>query len=77
MDHHEKKSMMLGAIKAKAQGHIDVHKANIEIYLNNPVGIGEHSCIVESIEKELEAIAKYQEKLEVISKYFERPGPAY
>ena len=77
MDHYERKTMMLSAIKAKALGHIDVHKANIEIYLANPVGIGEHSCIVESIEKEIEAIAKYQEKLEVIAKYLERPGPAY
>jgi hypothetical protein len=31
---------------------------NVEVYLTNPVGIGEHSDIIETIEKELDEIAK-------------------
>ena len=46
------------------------HKANVEIYLSNPVGIGEHSNVVEAIEEELNMIAKYQDQIEVIQKYF-------
>ena len=63
---------MIEALKAHAQGHIKKHKMNVEVYLNNPVGIGEHSDILESIEKELDVIAKYHDQLEVIKTYIEK-----
>jgi hypothetical protein len=55
---------------AHAEGHIKKHSANVEIYLNNSIGIGEHSDILETIEKELEVIAKYDDQLHVLRKYF-------
>lgn len=61
---------MIRALEDHAQGHIAKHVMNIEIYLENPVGIGEHSEIMDSIEKELDAIASYHDQLEVIEKYF-------
>jgi hypothetical protein len=61
---------LLKAVKSHAQGHIDKHVANIEVYLTNPAGIGEHSDIIEAIEVELEVIAKYQDQLDVVEKYF-------
>tara|TARA_R110002167_G_scaffold14392_1_gene58480 strand:- start:1345 stop:1542 length:198 start_codon:yes stop_codon:yes gene_type:complete len=54
---------------AHAEGHIKKHSANVEIYLNNSVGIGEHSDILETIEKELEIIAKYDDQLHILRKY--------
>ena len=57
---------------AHAQGDIEKHKANVEIYLSNPAGIGEHSDIMESVENELNMIAKYQDQIDVIQKYFKR-----
>jgi len=61
---------MIKALLAHAQGDIEKHKANVEIYLNNPAGIGEHSDIMESVENELNMIAKYQDQIDVIQKYF-------
>jgi len=61
---------ILGAIKLHAEGHIAKHRANVDMYLENPVGIGEHSDIVQSVEDELVAIAAWDEKLEIINKYF-------
>ena len=61
---------LLQAVRTHAIGHIDKHKANIEVYLHNPAGIGEHSDIVEAIEIELKAIAEYEDQLEIIKKYF-------
>jgi hypothetical protein len=58
------------SLMAHAEGHIKKHTANVEIYLNNSMGIGEHSDILETIEKELEAIAKYDDQLHVLRKYF-------
>jgi hypothetical protein len=55
---------------AHAEGHIKKHSANVEIYLSNSIGIGEHSDIIETIEKELQMIAKYDDQLEVLRKYF-------
>jgi hypothetical protein len=61
---------MIEALKAHAEGHIKKHKMNIEVYLNNPVGVGEHPDILEAIEKELKVIAEYDDQLEVLNKYF-------
>jgi len=61
---------LLTAIENHAKGHIEKHRINVEIYLTNPVGIGEHSDIVEAVEKELNEMAKYHDQLEMIKKYF-------
>tara|TARA_Y100000994_G_C15599053_1_gene403850 strand:+ start:134 stop:334 length:201 start_codon:yes stop_codon:yes gene_type:complete len=61
---------LLNALLAHANGDIQKHVANVEVYLTNPAGIGEHSNIVEAIEQELDMIAKYQDQIEVIKTYF-------
>ena len=60
---------MIAALLAHAQGDIQKHKMNVEVYLNNPVGIGEHSDIMEAIETELNMIAKYEDQVSVIKKH--------
>ena len=64
------REQLLIALLAHAQGDIQKHVANVEVYLTNPAGIGEHSNIVEAIEQELNEIAKYQDQIDVIQKYF-------
>ena len=66
------REQLIKALLAHAQGDIAKHKANIEVYLANPVGIGEHSNIVEAIEGELDMIAKYQYQIDIINKYFKK-----
>tara|TARA_B100000131_G_scaffold311647_1_gene344753 strand:- start:1131 stop:1364 length:234 start_codon:yes stop_codon:yes gene_type:complete len=61
---------LIKALLAHAQGDIAKHRANVEVYLTSPVGIGEHSNVVEAIEEELNMIAKYQDQIDVINKYF-------
>ena len=61
---------LLKALLAHAQGEIAKHKANVEIYLKNPVGIGEHSDITEAIAEEIDKISRYHDQVEVINKYF-------
>ena len=72
-DHSKRTNMreqLIKALLAHAQGDIAKHRANVEVYLQSPVGIGEHSNIVEAIEEELNMIAKYQDQIDVINKYF-------
>ena len=60
------RDQMIKALLAHAQGDIEKHKANVEIYLTNPAGIGEHSDIMDAVENELNMIAKYQDQIDVI-----------
>ena len=66
------REQLIKALLAHAQGDIQKHVANVEVYLTNPAGIGEHSDIAEAIENELNIIAKYQDQIEVIQKYFKK-----
>ena len=61
---------ILSAFQPHAKGHIDKHRMNVEVYLTNPVGVGEHPDIMEAIETEMEQIAKYDDMLEMVEKYF-------
>ena len=64
------REQLLRALLAHAQGDSAKHKANVEIYLEHPAGIGEHSNVLEAIEQELNMIAKYEDQVEVIKKHF-------
>jgi hypothetical protein len=62
---------MLEAMIKHAEGHIEKHKMNVEVYLNNPAGIGEHQDIFEAMEMEILEIAKYHDVIEMCETYFE------
>ncbi len=66
------REQIVNALIAHAQGDIQKHKMNVEVYLKNPVGIGEHSNVMEAIEEELNMIAKYEDQVEVLKKYFKK-----
>ena len=61
---------IIEAVRKHAIGHIEKHRANVIVYLNNPAGIGEHSDIIEAIEHELEQMAKYQDQVDMLDRYF-------
>ena len=64
------RNQIISALLAHAQGDIQKHKMNVEVYLTSPVGIGEHSNVMEAIEEELNMIAKYEDQVSVIKKHF-------
>ena len=57
---------IIKALQLHAQGNIALHKTNIMVYLNNPVGIGEHSDILEAIQGELDKIAVHQDRVDLL-----------
>ncbi len=65
------RDQILQALRQQAEGQIAKHKTNVDIYLNSVTGIGEHSDILETIEKELKIIGGYKEQLDVLKTYFE------
>ena len=64
------KQIMVNAARKHAEAEIELHKTNIEVYMQKVVGIGEHSDIVETIQKELDAMATADDRLEMLNKYF-------
>tara|TARA_E500000318_G_C3445807_1_gene166854 strand:- start:255 stop:455 length:201 start_codon:yes stop_codon:yes gene_type:complete len=64
------REILLDALRKHAEGHVAKHKANVEVYLNSTTGIGEHPDIIEAMEMEIMEIAKYDDVLEMLNKYF-------
>ena len=64
------REQLLKAVLAHATGQIEKHKSNVNVYLEHPMGIGEHSDITEAIQTELDKIARYHDQIEVIKTYF-------
>ena len=59
--------MLLQALKKKLEGDVAVAKANILIYKEKSVGIGEHPEIVQAIEMEISKMAEAQDKLDTVN----------
>ena len=60
---------LIDALKAKYQADMAEANANIQVYLNNPAGIGEHPDIVAAIHTQVELYAAAKEKLEVLDEF--------
>ena len=64
---------ILDALRSDANGNIAKAKANIEVYLENPVGIGEHPDVLGAIQDQLDVIAHEEERIKVIDNHFSEP----
>ena len=58
--------IMYNALEEYLRGKIAYHSANVEVYLSNPVAIGEHSDIGEEVEKKVSNIDQLNSKIETI-----------
>jgi hypothetical protein len=65
-----KASPLMKALGKRLEGEIAVAEANVNVYIENSVGIGEHPDVVEAIETQIEKIASADEKLQILKKYF-------
>ena len=61
---------IIRSLIAHAKGHIEKHKANVEILMQKTAGVAEHPDVLETIEKELAIMAEYNDQLEILEKYF-------
>ena len=62
--------LLYTALEHKAQANIDEAEATMEIYFNNPVGIGEHPQHLNEMTKLLDIIAMNEDRLTTLTKYF-------
>jgi len=64
------KKQIVNALVKKYEGEIAEAKANIDIYMNNPVGIGEHPDVLDAINSQVLKIATAEENIQVLQKHF-------
>ena len=64
------REQLLTALRTYYVGNIEKHKMNIENLIMNNVGVAEHPYYIETISKEMADLAKYDEMLQMIDKYF-------
>jgi len=65
------KEQLIKAARMHAEGELERAKTNIMVYMNQSVGIGEHSDIVEAIQEELDKMAAANDRLEMLETYFD------
>jgi len=69
-------AQLVKAARMHAEGELERAKTNIMVYMNQSVGIGEHSDIVEAIQEELDKMAMAEDRIEMLNKHFESTAKA-
>lgn len=64
------KEQLIKAARMHAEGELERAKTNIMVYMNQSVGIGEHSDIVEAIQLELDNMAAASDRIEMLERHF-------
>ena len=68
---------MLDALMLQYQAEIAKAKSNIKVYMENPVGIGEHPDLAAAVDSQIELIANAEDKMSVLQKYYDIGIPLY
>ncbi len=63
-------AQLIKAARMHAEGELERAKTNIIVYMESATGIGEHSDIVEAIQKELDTMALANDRLEMLETHF-------
>lgn len=61
---------LIKAARMHAEGELERAKTNILVYMNQSVGIGEHSDIVEAIQEELDKMAAATDRIDMLEQHF-------
>lgn len=66
------RTTLIDALLAKYKGEMLEAQANIEVYLSNPVGIGEHPDIIAALDEQITLYADANEKWNVVNDEFDK-----
>ena len=61
---------MIIALRKMYEAEIAHARANIDVYLSSPVGIGEHPDLVSAVDEQIDKMAHAEDKLEILKKYY-------
>ena len=66
------RDQLIKACLMHAEGELERAKTNIMVYMDQSVGIGEHSDIVEAIQEELDKMAAAVDRIEMLDRFFHK-----
>ena len=58
--------MILKSLRTKYEAEIDCARTNIEVYLQQPVGVAEHPDIIASVDTQRNIMAEARDKLQEV-----------
>ena len=64
------RSLIVKALRKKYEADIEQAKTTVNIYLERPVGIGEHPQHLEEMDKLVSAIESAESKLSALNRHF-------
>ena len=68
-------SKFINALSKRYEAEIETAKANIDVYIRNPAGIGEHPDLAAAVDSQVGVIANAEDKLEVLKKHYTKENP--
>ena len=63
------KEVIVDALEKKYEAQMAQAEANVKVYMENPVGVGEHPDIVQEVEKLLKRIKDAKEMLDELKNW--------
>jgi len=69
------RSDFIDALRHRYEADVLLAKSNIQVYIDNAAGIGEHSNIAEALDEQFERLSSAEDKLKVLDKYFSVENP--
>ena len=65
------KEQMLDVLTQDAEAKINLAKMNVRILLDNPVGVGDHPNVIETIQGQLDIMSQNKDRLNILMEYFD------
>ena len=64
------KRSIVAALIQDCHAKVQLAKTNVQVYLNYPVGVGDHPNIMETIQGQLDIISQNKDRLRVLESEF-------
>ena len=64
------KRSIVAALIQDCHAKVQLAKMNVQVYINYPVGVGDHPNIMETIQTQLDVIAQNKDRLRVLESEF-------
>ena len=62
---------IVDALMHDAESKINLARMNIQVLLTNPVGVGDHPNITETIQGQLDIMSQNKDRLNILMEYFD------
>ena len=62
---------IVDALMRDAESKINLARMNVQVLLTNPVGVGDHPNITETVQGQLDIMSQNKDRLNILMEYFD------